>query len=133
MKINCVSFGNRIENGQENGIRYSREYNDSGMLISNNEWEANSDRFLKSEHFDEHGNINESHKFSYLPDTTVERYKDKFQEYTRTITEEIRGERKYIKEVYNSRTRSANNYVRISVRDLANNIVGLFVNGKKLL
>ena len=133
MKISCINFGNRIENGQENGVRYSREYNDSGKLISNQEWEAESDRFLKSEHFDELGNLKESHKFSYSPNTIIERYKNKFQEYTRTITEKIKGERKYIKEIYNSKTRPENNYVRLSVRDLADNIVGLFVNGKQLL
>ncbi len=133
MKVDYINFGSRIITGQENGIRYSREYSDSGLLVSNNEWEANSDRFVKSEHFDELGNIVESHKFSYSPNLIIERYKNKFQEYTRTITEEIKGERKYIKEIYNSKTRPANNYVMVSVRDLANKTVALFMNGQKLL
>mgnify|MGYP004498674139 FL=1 len=133
MKIGSIAFGNRIENCQVGKIKYSREYSDNNVLLVNKEWDTQTDKFLKVQHFDPKGNLIDTQEYTYLPNKTVEYYKNKSQEYTRTITDEMKEGLLCIKEVFCSVTNPRCNYIRESIKDSAGKIINIYQDGKKLL
>ena len=112
MKIDNISFGNRIENYQVGRIKYSREYSDDNILLVNKELDAQTDKFLKVQHFDVEGNLLDTQEYTYLPNKMVEYYKNKSQEYTRTITDKMKEGVHCIKEIFCSVTSPNCNYTR---------------------
>ena len=133
MKIDNISFGNRIENYQVGRIKYSREYSDDNILLVNKELDAQTDKFLKVETFDNCGNRVAIQEYTYLPNKMIEHYKNKSQEYTRTITKEIKDSLYHITEVFESKTKPAKNYINETIRNLEGKIVKMFANGKRIL
>lgn len=131
--INNTTFGNLIESGQTNNIKFTKEYSDNKNLLKYIEQDLKTDKFLKVENFDNDGNRVSIQEFQYLPNKTIEHYKNKSQEYTRTITKEIKEALIYITEVFESKTSPANNYIHESIRDLEGKILKLFANGKQIL
>lgn len=128
-----ITFGNLIESGQINNIKYTKEYSDNKKLLKYTEQGLKTDKFLKVEKFDNNGNQIEIQEFKYLPNKTIEHYKNKSQEYTRTITKEIKEALIHITEIFESKTSPANNYIHESIRDLEGKILKLFTNGKQIL
>ncbi len=131
--INNTTFGNRIETGQTDTIKYSKEFSDDNKLLKYIEKDAKTDNFLKVETFDNIGTRVEIQEYKYLPNKTIEHYKNKSQEYTRTITKEIKDSLSHVTEVFESKTSPANNYIHESIRDLEGRILKLFANGKQIL
>ena len=131
--INNTTFGNRIETGQTSTIKYSKEFSDENKLLKYIEKDAKTDKFLKVETFDNIGNRVEIQEYKYLPNKTIEHYKNKSQEYTRTITKEIKDSLTHVTEVFESKTTPANNYIHETIRDLEGKILKLFANGKRIL
>lgn len=131
--INNTTFGNRIETGQTDTIKYSKVFSDDNRLLKYIEKDAKTDNFLKVETFDNIGNRVEIQEYKYLPNKTIEHYKNKSQEYTRTITKEIKDSLSHVTEVFESKTSPANNYIHESIRDLEGRILKLFANGKRIL
>lgn len=131
--INNTTFGNRIETGQTDTIKYSKEFSDDNKLLKYIEKDMKTDKFLKVETFDNIGNRVEIQEYKYLPNKTIEHYKNKSQEYTRTITKEIKDSLSHVTEVFESKTSPANNYNHESIRDLEGRILKLFANGKRIL
>ncbi len=131
--INNTIFGNRIETGQTDTIKYSKEFSDDNKLLKYIEKDMKTDKFLKVETFDNIGNRVEIQEYKYLPNKTIEHYKNKSQEYTRTITKEIKDSLSHVTEVFESKTSPANNYNHESIRDLEGRILKLFANGKRIL
>ena len=128
-----ITFGNLIESGQINNIKYTKEYSDNKKLLKYTEQDLKTDKFLKVEKFDNNGNQIEIQEFKYLPNKTIEHYKNKSQEYTRTITKEIKEALIHITEIFESKTSPANNYIHESIRDLEGKILKFFTNGKQIL
>ena len=133
MKIDNISFGNRIENYQVGRIKYSREYSDDNILLVNKELDAQTDKFLKVQHFDVEGNLLDTQEYTYLPNKMVEYYKNKSQEYTRTITDKMKEGVHYIKEIFCSVTSPNCNYTRETIKDATGKILNIYQDGKKLL
>lgn len=131
--INNTTFGNRIETGQTDTIKYSKEFSNDNKLLKYIEKDAKTDNFLKVETFDNIGTRVEIQEYKYLPNKTIEHYKNKSQEYTRTITKEIKDSLSHVTEVFESKTSPANNYIHESIRDLEGRILKLFANGKRIL
>ena len=133
MKIDSISFGNRIENGEVGRIKYSREYSDDNILLVNKELDAQTDKFLKVQHFDVEGNLLDTQEYMYFPNKMVEYYKNKSQEYTRTIIDEVKEGARCIKEIFCSVTSPDCNYTRETIKDFTGKIVNIYQDGKKLL
>ena len=133
MKIDNISFGNRIENYQVGRIKYSREYSDDNILLVNKELDAQTDKFLKVQHFDVEGNLLDNQEYTYLPNKMVEYYKNKSQEYTRTITDKMKEGVHCIKEIFCSVTSPNCNYTRETIKDATGKILNIYQDGKKLL
>ena len=133
MKIDNISFGNRIENYQVGRIKYSREYSDDNILLVNKELDAQTDKFLKVQHFDVEGNLLDTQEYMYLPNKMVEYYKNKSQEYTRTITDKMKEGVHCIKEIFCSVTSPNCNYTRETIKDATGKILNIYQDGKKLL
>lgn len=136
MKIFCINnttFGNRIETGQTDSITYSKEFSDDNKLLKYIEKDTKTDKFLKVETFDNCGNRVAIQEYTYLPNKMIEHYKNKSQEYTRTITKEINDSLYHITEVFESKTKPANNYINETIRNLEGKIVKMFANGKRIL
>ena len=136
MKINYVTnttFGNLVETGQINNIKFTKEYPDNNKLLKYTEQDLKTDKFLKVEKFDNDGNRISIQEFKYQPNKTIEYYRNKSQEYTRTITKEIKDSLIHITEVFESKTSPANNYIHESIRDLEGKIFKFFANGKQIL
>lgn len=131
--INNTPFGNQIKTGQTGSIKFSKEFSDEGQLVKYIEKDAKTDKFLKVETFDNIGNRIGIQEYKYLPNKTIEHYKNKSQEYTRTITKEIKNSLSHVTEIFESKTNPANNYIHETVRDLEGKIIKLFANGKRIL
>ena len=136
MKIFCINnttFGNRIETGQTDSITYSKEFSDDNKLLKYIEKDAKTDKFLKVQHFDVEGNLLDTQEYTYLPNKMVEYYKNKSQEYTRTITDKMKEGVHCIKEIFCSVTSPNCNYTRETIKDATGKILNIYQDGKKLL
>lgn len=133
MRISQITFGNKIETRQDGNIKYKKEFSDNGHLLSAQEWLLPQNRPLKIERFNQNGDLLEIQEFSYFPNKTVEHYKNKYQEYTRTISEEIKNGFKHITENFISKTSPKSNYTNETIKELSGKLVQIIANGKQLL
>ena len=102
-------------------------------MLVNKELDAQTDKFLKVQHFDVEGNLLDTQEYTYLPNKMVEYYKNKSQEYTRTITDKMKEGVHCIKEIFCSVTSPNCNYTRETIKDATGKILNIYQDGKKLL
>lgn len=134
MKIfmNNISFGNRTVTTQNNNHLYTKEYNDEGILVAYTEKDTLNDRFILSERYDSSGKVIERQHFEYLPNKTIETVSGS-QNYTRTITKEIKDSLLHLTEEYLSLSDPSKNYLYKIIKNLEGKIISWTSNGKKII
>ena len=140
MKISNIcnsytSFGKHTETYKHNGHTINVDYDNSGSVIKTTEYDS-FNRFVEGIAFDEQYNISGYHRKDYKNDGTskevVEYYKDKEQEYTRTMRWENNGNQKCYTEKFNSLSAPENNYTIQSIYDKSGLTKEIISNGKPI-
>ena len=130
--FNNIIFRERLKVYTKDGNKVIEHYDDNNSLVKSFVLDK-FQRDIDSKHFDKEGNVIFHMHKDYLPNGMVETFKDKFQEYTRTIHIKVIDSMTHRIEEYCSKTSPDSNYINEYIRDVSGRLVKIINNGKEIL
>lgn len=129
---NPITFGSSIKETFTGNKTITKVFDNEGYLFTRTEKDTELDRFIRRETYDKSGNIISEHAFEYLPNKTVETYKDQTSSYIRTISTVVKNSLTHVTEEYVS-SNPDSNYLYEITKDTTGKILKWVCNGKKVL
>lgn len=130
VQFNPISFKSWTKTFYNGENKITEYYDDNNLLIKTLETDKFS-RDVDTKEFNEKGDVVfHLHKKYEKDGKIIETCKDRFQEYTRTVSFDKKGEFTHRIEEYVSKLTPENNYVHEFIKDSTNKLVKIICNGK---
>lgn len=132
IQFNNISFSEKVKIYKKDDNKVIEHYDENNHLIKSFVLDKYK-RDIDSKHFDKDGNVIFHMHKEYSPNGMVETFKDKYQEYTRTIHIEIIDSMMHRIEEFCSKTSPKSNYVNEFIHDVSGKLVKIINNGKEII
>ena len=135
MRINAsyINFSSTTRTYYRGNISIEEILNDNDIMTKYSEYDTVNKRPLLTNTYSDIGEILSEQKFDYFENGFTENYKSQTQEYTRTVTNQIKENLKHRIEKYVSKTNPSQNYIHETIHDFSNKLLQFLCNGKKIL
>ena len=129
-----INFGNTTKTRSSGNLLIKEEFNDSNVRILYEERDAQNDRFIRQNRWNDKGEQIQNWWFEYFENKKVEHFEEKGnQSYVRTMMDKVVNGLKVHTEEYISKTHPQNNYIHEITKDAKDKLISFVCNGKRVL